>query len=1371
MIKSVKRLGAAVLSAVMMLTAVATPLGDNLPMVRESTSLTAGAESGSSENFGCDAFIMYAGDAWEPAIWNDSGSNLGDDGTGYTWKSKTARINKSGTYTVAINDITAKVVDDETGDIITTPMNSNNAIMFAVEIEGLSTALGISREYDSSTAAEKMQYAKSKGVNITDVKIVQVSDGKTKNIPVDINKIYFGELESSGDFRIEIYNEYASTRNDPPITTSDISFNESISVTFTIEMPEIKEYSYTVLDDGSIEITNYAGIGGDVVIPETINGKKVTRIGSKAFYENSKIKNVTIPENVTFIDYKAFSNCYSLDSVNLPSTIEYISSDAFWCCVDIEKFTVADGNPYYCAEDGVLYSLSDDKNNRKKDSLVCYPTGKYDKSTMRYATRFTVPDGVESIGENAFCFSRLEKVVLPGTVKYIGSNAFYYNESLNDIQLTNVETIGDFAFLDCVSLTKVQLLNAEWLSDGAFYDCTSLESVKLPDGKSDCTIASTAFINTEIVNSQDTEIKYVDNWAVVMDNDAENVVIVKGTKGISQDLFTGSSYLKSVVINEGLTRLDYKTFKDCTELESVKLPESLTDLGYRTFENCTSLKTVNIPSGVTVIPGRAFYMTGIKSVTLPENLKEIKEEAFKGCESLTDIKIPANVEKIRRQAFVDTGIVNSQKTAVKYIGEWLVAYDGVTKSVNIKDGTKYISDYVFEGDYDNKSSLTTVTFPDSLIYIGEGAFSRSSLTGKLILPKNLTTIDSYAFSSCDAISEVTIPMSVTKAIQGHTSYDDFDDYHFGSSSSFGGVFTGTPIEIMKFEKGAKFISGGLTAYCEAETVIIPEGVEELDENSFWLSHSLKKIYFPSTLKKVGEWSFNCRPTSRKMAISDIYYGGSKEQWDNISFADPDFRSATIHFNCKEDDVFAGVDNVNNFKVKSISDTNVTLQWDKNATAGGYNIEQYKGGKWVNVAKITSNATTSYTVKGLAAGTAGYKFRMRAVKDSVYSNYTSVLTVNTNPYGVGGFKCSSKTSTSVTLKWNKGTTASGYQLQQYKGGKWVTIYTGTKATNTSYTVKKLKAGTAGYRFRIRAYKTYGNTKQYGSWSSEVKVNTNPYGVGGFKCSSKTSTSVTLKWNKGTTASGYQLQQYKGGKWVTIYTGTKATNTSYTVKKLKAGTAGYRFRIRAYKTYGNTKQYGSWSSEVKVNTNPYGVGGFKCSSKTSTSVTLKWNKGTTASGYQLQQYKNGKWVTIYTGTKATNTSYTVKGLKAGTAGYRFRIRAYKTYGNTKQYGSWSSEVKVNTNPYGVGGFKAKSTAKNSITLGWNKGTTASGYQLQQYKGGKWVIVYTGTKATSTSYTVKSLKANTSYKFRIRAYKTYGNTKQYGSWSSTLTVKTKR
>ena len=463
--------------------------------------------------------------------------------------------------------------------------------------------------------------------------------------------------------------------------------------------------------------------------------------------------------------------------------------------------------------------------------------------------------------------------------------------------------------------------------------------------------------------------------------------------------------------------------------------------------------------------------------------------------------------------------------------------------------------------------------------------------------------------------------------------------------------------------------------------------------------------------------------------------------------------------------------ISKVKQTAATESSVTVWWDKTESARGYVIEKLSGTTWERVITLKDGLLNTYTFTGLNPSTE-YQFRIkRYVTDGekmLFGAYSEVYTATTSPKTPVNFAVSAKSSTYFTFKWDKDEKADGYEIQQYTNGEWTVV---AKTYGNTYTVKNLKAGTAGYKFRLRAYIEGKDLDAYSNCSSVLTLNTNPYGVGGFKCSSKSSTSVTLKWNKGTTASGYQLQQYKDGKWVTIYTGTKATNTSYTVKGLKAGTAGYRFRIRAYKTYGNTKQYGSWSSEVKVNTNPYGVGGFKCSSKSSTSVTLKWNKGTTASGYQLQQYKGGKWVTIYTGTKATNTSYTVKKLKAGTAGYRFRIRAYKTYGNTKQYGSWSSEVKVNTNPYGVGGFKVKATTKNSITLGWNKGTTASGYQLQQYKGGKWVTVYTGTKATSTSCTVKSLKANTSYKFRIRAYKTYGSTKQYGSWSKELTVKTKK
>ena len=657
--------------------------------------------------------------------------------------------------------------------------------------------------------------------------------------------------------------------------------------------------------------------------------------------------------------------------------------------------------------------------------------------------------------------------------------------------------------------------------------------------------------------------------------------------------------------------------------EKVEIPEkingkSVTSIGNYAFEYCENITSVTIPDSVTSIGFCVFSnCTSLTSITIPNSVTSISGGAFENCTSLTAINVASENSNY---VSVNGVLYNKDKTTI-------ICYPAGKKDNNYKipDSVTEIDDYAFNGCI----SLSSVTIPNSVTSIGVYAFEYCASLKSITIPDSVPLVGPGAFSNCTNLTSVTI------------------------------------------QNGVMYIGNEAFANCTSLTgITIPDSVTWIGRYSFGGCTNLTSITIPNSVTSIGDYAFGYYYDEYDDSVKKIdnfkiycYSGTAGEKYAKDNGFDYELITAEKPAN------------VTGFKVKSLTSTNVTLQWNKNTSASGYEIEQYKGGKWVNVAKITSNATTSYTVKGLAAGTAGYKFRMRAVKDSVYSDYTSALSVNTNPYGVGGFKCSSKTSTSVTLKWNKGTTASGYQLQQYKDGKWVTIYTGTKATDTSYTVKNLKAGTAGYRFRIRAYKTYGNTKQYGSWSSEVKVNTNPYGVGGFKCSSKSSTSVTLKWNKGTTASGYQLQQYKDGKWVTIYTGTKATNTSYTVKGLKAGTAGYRFRIRAYKTYGNTKQYGSWSSEVKVNTNPYGVGGFKAKSTAKTSITLGWNKGTTASGYQLQQYKGGKWVTVYTGTKATSTSCTIKSLKANTS-YKFRIRAYKTYGNTKQYGSWSKELTVKT-----------------------------------------------------------------------------------------------
>ena len=1055
----------------------------------------------------------------------------------------------------------------------------------------------------------------------------------------------------------------------------------------------------------------------NVAIP---NG--VTNIGYCAFYHCTSLTSITIPGSVTNIDGYAFRDCESLTSIAIPDSVTSIDSSAFDGCTSLTAINVATGNQNYVSVNGVLY-------NKDKTTIMRYPVGKKDEN-------YKIPDGVTSIGSSAFygCTS-LTSITIPDGVTYIGMSAFRYCTNLKGITIpSGVTRIRDSTFDGCSSLTSITIPNGVTSIGGfAFYGCASLTSVTLPESLTyinyDAFCGCSSLTSITIPNS----VTSIGDGAFNGCSSITSITIPNSVMEIGSSAFSGCSSITSITIPNSVTEIGEYAFNGCKSLTSITIPNSVTSIGDSAFGGCSSLTEIKVASensNYVSVNGVLYnkYKTAIEcypagkkgnNYKIPDGVTWIGDYAFYGCSSLTSVKIPNSVTSIGGGAFEQcVSLTNIEIPSSVTSINW-EAFSGCTnlKSVTIPDSVTSIGGGAFEGC----ASLTSITIPSSVTSIGDSAFrSCTSLTAINVttgnknylsvngvlynkdkttikcypagkkdknykIPDGVTSIGSSAFYGCTSLTSIAIPSDVTSiggwAFDGCTSLTaiNVNTGNKNYTSVNGVLFNKDKTELICYPSGKV-----------DKSYTIPNSVKSIEAYAFIGCANLRSVTIPDSVTQIGREAFeNCKnlmSVTIPRSVENIsaltfgyYYDNGYKKIDNFKIY---CYSGTEGEKYAIDNGFAyelldkpTIANVTGFKVKSIFSTNVTLQWNKNANASGYEIEQYKGGKWVNVAKITGNATTSYTVKGLAAGTAGYKFRMRAVKDSAYSDYTSALSVNTNPYGVGGFKCSSKTSTSVTLKWNKGTTASGYQLQQYKDGKWVTIYTGTKATDTSYTIKKLKAGTAGYRFRIRAYKTYGNTKQYGSWSGEVKVNTNPYGVGGFKCSSKSSTSVTLKWNKGTTASGYQLQQYKDGKWVTIYTGTKATNTSYTVKGLKAGTAGYRFRIRAYKTYGNTKQYGSWSSEVKVNTNPYGVGGFKAKSTAKNSITLGWNKGTTASGYQLQQYKGGKWVTVYTGTKATSTSCTIKSLKANTS-YKFRIRAYKTYGNTKQYGSWSKELTVRT-----------------------------------------------------------------------------------------------
>ena len=386
---------------------------------------------------------------------------------------------------------------------------------------------------------------------------------------------------------------------------------------------------------------------------------------------------------------------------------------------------------------------------------------------------------------------------------------------------------------------------------------------------------------------------------------------------------------------------------------------------------------------------------------------------------------------------------------------------------------------------------------------------------------------------------------------------------------------------------------------------------------------------------------------------------------------------------------------------------------------------------------TSIVKPTYSAKGYTL------YKCSLCGKSYKSNYTNMLVLPS----VSGLKATSRTDKSITLGWNKNANAAGYVIEYYNGAKWVKKSTETKNTTVKYTVSSLKPGTVN-KFRIRAY----NATNYSAYSY-ITVNTLPSAVSGFKTVSKTSSTSTLSWNKNTSADGYIIDRYIANRWIQTLKVVGSGNVSATVKDLTAGSTN-KLRIRAYKTINKKTEYSSYTY-LNVKTKPAQMTGLKAKSKTNNTVTLQWNKNTTADSVFIEKYDGSKWVNVKK-LSAGYTAYTVHGLSSGRT-YRFRVRAYRA----GEYSGYTY-LNVNTRPYTTTGMKSKSVTKNSIVLQWNKNTSADGYSIEKYDGKKWVQVKRYTSNKSTTYTIKGLKAGTTYKFRMRAYKTIGKVNEYSAYT---------
>ena len=271
-------------------------------------------------------------------------------------------------------------------------------------------------------------------------------------------------------------------------------------------------FRYRVYSDDTVIITEYKGDAEELVIPDTIDGKKVVALEKNLFYQQKSLKSIRLGAYIERIGTQCFTECSFLEKVEMGKSVWSIGAFAFagtpWLDNLIEppaentgSETAADSSSETSAEttaetaaettkdtskdflvvgDGVLLRyLGSDKNIVIPDNVHHIA----DAFVMSDIVSVKMSDSVYTIGEYsfAFCFS-LATIDFSQNLLSIGENAFYGCSTLPSVVFPNqLRELGACAFYQCENLTSVRLSpSLTLLDDGAFFNCTQLRLVQIP---------------------------------------------------------------------------------------------------------------------------------------------------------------------------------------------------------------------------------------------------------------------------------------------------------------------------------------------------------------------------------------------------------------------------------------------------------------------------------------------------------------------------------------------------------------------------------------------------------------------------------------------------------------------------------------------------------------------------------------------------------------------------------------------------------------------------------------------------------------------------------------------------------------------------
>lgn len=136
--------------------------------------------------------------------------------------------------------------------------------------------------------------------------------------------------------------------------------------------------------------------------------------------------------------------------------------------------------------------------------------------------------------------------------------------------------------------------------------------------------------------------------------------------------------------------------------------------------------------------------------------------------------------------------------------------------------------------FEDCSSLTSITIPDSVTSIRGRAFSGCNNLRSITIPDSVTSIGNYVFERCSSLTSIMIPDSVM-------SIPDYTFYYCTSLTS------------ITIPNSIKSIGPSAFGNCTSLTSItIPDSVTSIESYAFYTCLGLTSITIPDSVKSIGD---------------------------------------------------------------------------------------------------------------------------------------------------------------------------------------------------------------------------------------------------------------------------------------------------------------------------------------------------------------------------------------------------------------------------------------------------------------------------------------------------------------------------------------